>query len=229
MPGGGISRRPLHLFILADCSGSMKVDGRMQALNFALASMLPHLAAWEKEQEQAQVFVRVITFADRAEWHISEPLPVRSARWAPLQYVEDGLTAMGAAFRLLSEELQPGRLEARALRPAILLVTDGRPTDPAEFDAGLRVLFANPAGRAAIRLAVAIGRRANSEYLARFIDDPSIPVLVADSVEQITDRLVAASLALSRMSEGRGDREAVAGAVLPESVPPPAEEDETIV
>jgi len=123
MPGGGISRRPLHLFILADCSGSMKVDGRMQALNFALASMLPHLATWEKEQEQAQVFVRVITFADEAEWHIKEPLPVRSARWTPLQYVEKGLTAMGAAFRLVAEELQPGRIQARALRPAILLVT----------------------------------------------------------------------------------------------------------
>jgi len=208
----------------------MKVDGRMQALNFALASMLPHLATWEKEQEQAQVFVRVITFADEAEWHIKEPLPVRSARWTPLQYVEKGLTAMGAAFRLVAEELQPGRIQARALRPAILLVTDGRPTDPAEFDAGLRTLFAVPAGRASIRLAVAIGRGASSEYLSRFIDDPSIPILVADSVEQITDRLVAASLALSRMSEVRGDREAVANAVLPESGTPRTEsEDDTIV
>jgi hypothetical protein len=38
MPGGGISRRPLRFFILAGCSGSMKTDGRMQALSFAIAS-----------------------------------------------------------------------------------------------------------------------------------------------------------------------------------------------
>src|SRR4029077_2779864 len=54
MPGGGISRRPLHFIILADCSGGMKGE-KIQALNFAIADMLPHLAAWERDQEQAQV------------------------------------------------------------------------------------------------------------------------------------------------------------------------------
>ena len=56
MPGGGISRRPLHFIILADCSGGMKGE-KIQALNFAIADMLPHLAAWERDQEQAQVFI----------------------------------------------------------------------------------------------------------------------------------------------------------------------------
>ena len=46
MPGGGISRRPLHFIILADCSGGMKGE-KIQSLNFAIADMLPHLAAWE--------------------------------------------------------------------------------------------------------------------------------------------------------------------------------------
>jgi uncharacterized protein YegL len=219
MPGGGISRRPLHFFILADCSGSMKVDGKMQALNFAIASMLPHLATWENEQEQAQVLVRAIAFADRAEWHVADPLPIAGARWRPLRHVEKGLTFMGAAFRLVAEALQPGQLETRALRPAILLITDGKPTDPAEFDAGLRALFATPAGRGAIRLAVAIGRLANSEYLTRFIDDPSVPVLVADSVEQITLQLMTASLAVGRLSEVGADRGAIAGDLIQ---PPPA-------
>ena len=40
MPGGSISRRPLHCIILADCSGSMRGE-KMQALNFAIAEMLP--------------------------------------------------------------------------------------------------------------------------------------------------------------------------------------------
>ena len=230
MPGGGISRRPLHLFLLADCSGSMKANGKMQALNFAIASMLPHLAAWERDQEQAHVLVRAISFADTAQWAIKDPTPVAAVRWAPLHYVEKGLTAMGAALRLVAEELQAGRIEDRALRPAILLITDGRPTDPAEFDNGLRVLFAASAGRAAIRLAVAIGRGANSEYLARFVDDPTVPVLVADDAEQITERLVAASLALSRMSQVGANRGAVARGLVPEApAPSPGSEDDTIV
>jgi hypothetical protein len=44
MPGGSISRRPPHFVVLADCSGSMKTGGRMQAPGFATASTLPHLA-----------------------------------------------------------------------------------------------------------------------------------------------------------------------------------------
>lgn len=214
MPGGGISRRPLHFFILADCSGSMKADGRMQALNYAIASMLPQLAAWEREQEQAQVLIRAIAFADEATWHIGEPVPVAGLRWRPLRHVEKGLTHMGAAFRLVASALQPGRLESRSLRPAILLITDGRPTEPAEFDDGLRVLFATPAGRGAIRLAVAIGRAADSEYLSRFIDDPAVPVLVADDTEQITLRLKAASIAMSRLSEVGADHDDIAARLM---------------
>ncbi len=215
MPGGGISQRPLHFFILADCSGSMKADGKMQALNFAIASMLPHLAAWEREQEQAQVLLRAIAFADRAEWHIAEPLPIARARWTPLHPVEKGLTYMGAAFRLVAEALAPGQLETRALRPVIMLITDGKPTDPEEFEAGLRALFASRAGQGAIRVAVAIGRGANSEYLARFINDPAVPVLIADSVEQITEQLMTASLAVSRLSEVGADRDAVFSRLVP--------------
>jgi uncharacterized protein YegL len=230
MPGGGISRRPLHFFILADCSGSMKTDGRMQALNFAIASMLPHLAAWERDQEQAQVLLRAIAFADHAGWHIAEPVPVATARWKPLHHVEKGLTRMGAACQLVAEALQPGQLETRALRPAILLITDGRPTDPAEFEAGLRVLLATPAGRGAIRLAVAIGRGANSEYLARFIDDPAVPVLVADNVEQITMQLVTASLAVSRLSAVGGDRSVIASQLIqPAPAGEPQPDEDTIV
>jgi uncharacterized protein with von Willebrand factor type A (vWA) domain len=49
MPGGGISRRPLDFIILADCSASMRGE-KIQALNYAIASMMPHLAAWERDQ-----------------------------------------------------------------------------------------------------------------------------------------------------------------------------------
>jgi uncharacterized protein YegL len=217
MPGGGISKRPLHFFVLADCSGSMRGE-KMQALNFAIADMLPHLVAWQDEQEQAQVLMRVIAFANEPHWHVRDPTPVVDLRWKALHYVQRGRTNMGAAFRMLAEALEPGNIERRALRPSILLVTDGLPTDPpGVFDAGLNELLSQPAGRSALRLAVAIGRDANSEMLNRFISDPAVPVLVADSIDQIPDRLVAASLAVSRMSEAGADREAVANRLLTES------------
>jgi uncharacterized protein YegL len=211
MPGGGVARRPLHFIVMADCSGSMKGE-KMQALNYALRSMLPHLVDWERDQLQAQLLIRILSFASKPEWYVREPIPVAqlSARWQNLEYVPMGRTTMGPAFRAVAEALSPERLERRALRPAILLVTDGLPTDPpGGFESGLGALLEMAAGRSALRLAVAIGRDANSEPLDRF-RSPEVPVLVADGTDEIADRLVTASIAVSRMSEVGVNRNALA-------------------
>ena len=212
MPGGGISKRPLHFIVLADCSGSMR-GAKMQSLNYAIADMLPHLLSWEQQQEQANVLVQVLAFANEPEWHVASPIRVGELRWKDLRAVERGRTNMGPAFRAAAGALE--EIESRALRPAILLITDGLPTDKeGEFEAGLEALLSVPAGRSALRLAVAIGRDADSEPLNRFIGDPRVPVLVADNTDQIADRLVAASLAVSRMSQVGVDRNALASQLL---------------
>ncbi len=211
MPGGGVARRPLHFIVMADCSGSMKGE-KMQALNYALRSMLPHLIDWERDQLQAQLLIRILAFASTPAWIVRDPVPVAelSSRWQNLEYVPMGRTNMGPAFRAVAEILGPERLERRALRPAILLVTDGLPTDPpGGFENGLAALLDLAAGRSALRLAVAIGRDANSEPLDRF-RSPEVPVLVADGTDEIADRLVTASIAVSRMSEIGADRAALA-------------------
>jgi uncharacterized protein YegL len=206
MPGGGVSRRPLHLIIIADCSGGMKGE-KMQALNFAIADMLPQLAEWERGQVTAEIFVRAVAFATTPWWHLETPTPVNQVRWQALEAVPMGMTNMGPAFAMVAQALAPGTFERRALRPALLLITDGLATDPpGGFEAGLTTLMSTPAGKAAFRLCMAIGRDAQSEALNRFIGDPSVPVLVADSTEDIADRLMAASIAVSRLSEGGVDR-----------------------
>jgi uncharacterized protein YegL len=231
MPGGGVARRPLHFIVMADCSGSMKGE-KMQALNYALRSMLPHLVTWERDQLQAQLLMRVLKFATVPQWHVGEPRPVADliASWQNLEYVYQGRTNMGAAFREVSDALGPDKLERRALRPAILLITDGLPTDPpGEFEAGLGALASTAAGRASLRVAVAIGRDANSEPLNRF-RSPDAPILVADSTDDIVDRLVAASIAVSRMSEEGADREALAQTLMhPPTGPTPVPPDDSIL
>ncbi len=71
-------------------------------------------------------------------------------------------------------------------------------------------LMAQSAGKAALRLAVAIGRDAQPAALDRFIGDPSVPVLVADSTGDIANRSVATSLAISPLSQVGADRGALA-------------------
>ncbi|HET9894805.1 MAG TPA: hypothetical protein VFQ44_07710 [Streptosporangiaceae bacterium] len=43
MPGGGVARRPLHVILLGDCSGSMQ-GPKIQALNFAIGADVEQIA-----------------------------------------------------------------------------------------------------------------------------------------------------------------------------------------
>jgi uncharacterized protein YegL len=209
MPGGGIARRPLYVIILADCSGSM-TGPKIEALNFAIAQMVQHLSAWEEDQERAQILVRVIAFATEPRWHIREPVPVVGMRWSDLSAEKGGRTNMGPAFRMAASVLGKAQMPARAFNPALVLITDGHPTDRQEdFDAGLDAIMSQRAGRDALRMAVAIGPDAKSEALNRFIADPKVPVLVAGKEDQIADRLRLVTLAVTgawSFAEDPGER-----------------------
>jgi uncharacterized protein YegL len=205
MPGGGIARRPLHVLLLADCSGSMTGE-KMDALNFAIGQMMQHLAAWEEEQERAQILIRAIAFADEPRWHIGEPLPVAHLQWTDLTVVPRGRTYMAPAFRMAASVLGKDHMPRRAFNPALLLITDGMPTDEdADFNVGLDALMSQRAGRDALRMAVAIGRDARSEALTRFIADPKVPVLVAGNVDQIADQLRLVTLAVTGVKSWKSD------------------------
>ena len=95
----------------------------------------------------------------------------------------------------------------------------------------MSALMAQAAGKAALRLAISISCDAKSEALDRFIGDPGVLVLVEDSSEDIADRLVAASLAVSRMSGAGADRGSVARRLFgaPGDVPWKIFDQDTIV
>jgi uncharacterized protein YegL len=211
MPGGGIASRPFHLIIAADRSHSM-VGARMQSLNFAVATMLPILREWEDRQEEATLLVRVLQFGTSVGWHVERPTPLAELEWRPISVdkEEPYRTAMGEALTVLARTLDS--MESRAMVPAVLLITDGNPTD--DFDAGLAALMGTRAGRSAIRLALAVGNDVDEDCLTRFIANPGIPVLHGDSPEEITDRLRAVAFSVTRMSETGADREAIAQSVL---------------
>src|SRR5260370_13471703 len=122
MPGGGVARRPLHFIVMADCSGSMKGE-KMQALNYALRSMLPHLVDWERDQLQAQLLIRILAFASAPHWFVADPVPVAhlSAHCRNLEYMPMGRTNMGPAFRAVPEGASPDHLARWEPRPGILL------------------------------------------------------------------------------------------------------------
>jgi len=182
-PGGELATRPLHFIWVADCSTSMKNNGKMDALNTAIRDAIPHMIRVAEENPNADVMVRAISFASGANWHVEEPVHIDEFRWNDLQ--AHGVTDMGKAFHLLKDALKMPPMTDRALPPVLVLITDGQPTD--DYSDGLKELLKQPWGRKAVRLGIGIGRSANERVLKEFIDNDDIKVLQADNAEELVE------------------------------------------
>jgi uncharacterized protein YegL len=185
MPGGGVAKRPLHFFILADCSGSMIEGGKIQALNAAIEELLPHLAQASLDNFHADIRVRALAFSRGCTWHVGTPTDPSQIRWPALR--ASGRTDLGAALRELATQLNSPPMDQRAFPPAVVLVSDGQPTD--DFAAGLAAFEASMWGPKSQRFAIAIGSDADRAVLTRFVNDPEIPILEARNAEQLKDLL----------------------------------------
>ena len=193
-PGSTLAARPLHFFIVADCSGSMASDGKMQALNNAIRETIPHLVDVAAQNPHARMLARSIAFSSGARWHIEQPVPVDQLQWTDLG--TDGYTDLGAALDLLAPQLRVPPMEERALPPAVLLISDGMPTDkPA-----LGRFLDEPMGRLAVRMAVGIGRDADLEVLERFMGSSEIGPVTANNPEQLVRMIRWASTHASRVA-----------------------------
>ncbi|NER08070.1 MAG: VWA domain-containing protein [Okeania sp. SIO3C4] len=192
LPGGQISNRPLHFIWLCDCSGSMSIDGKIEALNTAIRESLPEMKRVANDNPYANVLVRAVKFSDGAQWHVPTETPVNNFNWIDL--TAGGLTDMGKALLLVAEELKMPPMTDRALPPVLVLISDGQPTD--DFDSGLRALMNEPWGKKAVRIAIAIGRDADKEILQQFIGHPELRPLEANNAETLVRYIKWASTAV---------------------------------
>jgi uncharacterized protein YegL len=184
-PGGPLATRPLHFIWLCDCSGSMAVDGKIQALNNAIRETIPHMRNVASDNPNADVLVRAIKFSDHAQWHIATATKIKDFTWTDL--VAEGVTAMGGALSLLAQQLRIPPMTDRALPPVLVLISDGQPTD--DFDKGLHELMSLPWGKKAVRMAIAIGNDADQEVLMKFIANPDLKPLQANSPEALVSHI----------------------------------------
>lgn len=217
-PGGEMATKPLHFIWIADCSDSMRVGGKIQALNTAIREAIPHMRKVAQDNPNAQVLVRAVRFSDGAYWHIAQPVPVEQFEWVDLQ--AKGVTDMGKALELVAEQLKMPPMPERALPPVLVLISDGLPTD--DFAAGLNALLDLPWGKKAVRIAIAIGEDANLEVLQRFINNSELKPLRANNPEALTTHIRWASTAVlksvsSPHSEPKG---ASGGSNVPIPTPP---------
>ncbi|MEV5000948.1 vWA domain-containing protein [Nocardioides sp. LML1-1-1.1] len=200
--GGALARKPLHFIFVLDVSGSMLRGGRIQALNNAITEVLPHLKDEARANPHAELLIRVLAFANEPQWVIEQPTPVDQVHWQRLEAVPRGFTELGSALQTLAGALDELDESHSAFPPAIILVSDGRPTQSSgiTFAEGLQSLLNNRWGATAVRLALGVGRDADMHSMRRFIGDEDVPLLRADNPEQLVEYIVWASKAASKVA-----------------------------
>jgi uncharacterized protein YegL len=210
--------RPVHFFWLLDCSSSMSVNGKISSLNFAVREAIPEMLRVARENATAQLMVRAITFSSGAQWHVQAPTSIEEFQWSDV--TTSGITDLGAALRLVAQELDTPPMPVRALKPVLALVSDGQPTD--DWRSGLRAVDATPWGKRAVRVAIAIGRDADTAMLKQFLANPELDPLQADSPKQLAGAIRWASTVAVRAAST--PRTGEAPTMLP---PPPASTDDS--
>jgi uncharacterized protein YegL len=179
--------RPLPVVVLADVSGSMKENGKIDALNEAVSNMISAFA--EEETARAEIQFSVITFgAGGAKIHHPLRVPV-PGDWVPL--TAKGTTPLGDALDLARTLLEDReQVPSRAYRPTLILISDGQPTGgngkpTTDWRDPLQQLLGSERASKAMRFAMAIGDDADHEVLNAFLADPSRQVFSAAQARQI--------------------------------------------
>lgn len=173
--------RPLPVIVLADVSGSMAENQKIEALNQALQAMIESFA--KESRLRAEIQVGLITFgANGAKEHLPVVAAHRIESMATLQ--ASGATPMGQALTMAQQWLEDKeRLPSRAYRPVLVLVSDGAPTD--DWENPLNALKVSERAQKATRFAMAIGADADTDMLAQFANDREAPVFQADGARDI--------------------------------------------
>ena len=172
--------RPLPVILLADVSGSMAADGKIDSMNSAISEMLQAFA--EEDDTRAEIHVAVITFGGAAAELHMPLIPAREALWEPIG--ASGKTPLGSALHLAVELIEDrNRIPSRSYRPSLILISDGKPTDA--WKTSLKTLLDSDRASKADRFAMGIGDDAEKAVLETFLAGNGTSVFAAHDARQM--------------------------------------------
>lgn len=160
--------RPLPVVVAVDKSGSMSVDGKIDALNLALRNFIASLQ--NESNSKVDIQVALYSFGGN-EATCDIPLTSVGKIASVPTYEAGGRTPMGMAFEKMKELIEDREIvPSRAYKPTVVLITDGIPTDV--YQARMRSLTDDGRSAKAFRMAMAIGDDADRDMLASFVSAP---------------------------------------------------------
>lgn len=175
--------RPLPIIILADTSGSMGSEGKIDNLNQAISEMLDSFA--NEDNLRAEINVAIITFGGTVGLH-TDFMPASKAKLQWREMSANGGTPMGGAMELAAKVIEDKSvITGRAYLPTVILVSDGQPTD--SWQTGLDQLTKQGRAQKADRMALAIGADADVGMLQSFLGNSENKVFKVDDARRIKD------------------------------------------
>lgn len=143
---GILTKEELNLILLIDNSYSMN-GNRINQVNQSLPVLKDSLIEVANEND-VDLRIRIIAFSDEAIWKVGtveRGIDINSVVWEELKVI--GETATASAIREASKALKQAYLGSHALRPVVVLITDGFCTeDHSEYLAAIKELKARLAG-----------------------------------------------------------------------------------
>ena len=223
----GMVREKLNIYYLLDVSASMN-GSRIQQLNACMQSLKSVLQD-EGIDNNVDIVIRAIQFGGDVQWHTgsaAEGVAIENFVWTDLS-ADGNCTPTSAAIKLLSQSITTEYLGKRALRPVVILVTDGACTDASSEYSAACSMLANKIKGNLTRIAIGV-ENANKAELEEFAsrgqlgETPDTPfVFKASNAEQMTELIRWASLVsissslMSKNEEGMGIQ-ASGGVVIPD-------------
>ena len=201
-----VPRRTMTLFFLIDTSGSME-GNKIGAVNDAVVNVLPILNDISETNPDAEIKVAALEFSSGVNWLYDEPKLAKDFIWQDVS--ASGLTSLGAACTELAAKLSRtgGFMQSASgsFAPAIILLSDGGPTD--NYETGLAKLQQNNWFKSAIKIAIAIGDDADKDVLKAFTGSSEAVITVhnIEALKQIIRVVAVTSSQIGSKSSTAGD------------------------
>jgi len=201
-----VPRRTMTLFFLIDTSGSME-GNKIGAVNDAVVNVLPMLNDISETNPDAEIKVAALEFSSGVNWLYDEPKLAKDFIWQDV--TAGGLTSLGGACAELASKLSRNggfmQSASGSFAPAIILLSDGGPTD--NYEVGLAKLQSNNWFKSAIKIAIAIGDDADKDVLKQFTGNSEAVITVhnIDALKQIIRVVAVTSSQIGSKSSTAGD------------------------
>lgn len=158
--------RALPVFLLLDCSGSMRGE-KIETLNNAVVDMINDFKS--EHLSEVNIQMCIVTFGNQAELH-TNLCSVNSIEYQPL--TASGMTPLGGALTILQNIIEDKeKVSSKGYRPSVILVSDGRPNDA--WEQPLETFLTSKRTSKCERWALGIGQDADYQMLQRFLGEDS--------------------------------------------------------